>query len=184
MENDEVSKRAREYIDGLPETKKTSQSSKKTASKPKCASQTSKTSSRVAKTSGQRKRELLIAQHQREDIERQSESMLRLAQQKQEPNLQWLKQEEERMKKEQALIFAEQEEDDRSRLAEATLAELELIEIVSKTNQSLREAFSELSTHRQSVKKSVRLNNWVNRSRKLTYSGARLQSRKRNAPRV
>ena len=44
VENHKVLKRVREYIDGSPETVKTSQSSVKTTSKPKSVSQTFKTS--------------------------------------------------------------------------------------------------------------------------------------------
>ena len=55
VKNDEVLKKAREYIDGLPETAVTSQDSAKNASQAKSASQTSKTStSRISKTSSQR----------------------------------------------------------------------------------------------------------------------------------
>ena len=86
--------------------------------------------------------------------------MLRLAQHKQELDLQLLKQEEKQMKEEQALILAELEEDNRRRLAEATLAELKLTEDVSETSPSLRDALSELSTHNQRAK-SVRLNKLV-----------------------
>ena len=42
LDNDKVFKKAREYIDGLPKTHKTSQSSVKTDQKAKSASQTSK----------------------------------------------------------------------------------------------------------------------------------------------
>ena len=54
VENDEVLEKAREYIDGLSESEKTSQSSVKTASKPKSTSKTSKTPfSRISKISSQ-----------------------------------------------------------------------------------------------------------------------------------
>ena len=52
--------------------------------------------------------------------------MLRLAQKKQELDLQWLKQEEERMKNERALMLAELEEGKRRRLGKEALTELEL----------------------------------------------------------
>ena len=126
VENDEVSKKAREYIYGHPESEKTSQSSVKTNPKVTSPSKTSKTStSRISKTSSQRQREFLMAKRRREAIARQNENMLRLAQQKQELDLQWLKQEREQMKKEQTLMLAELLEENR-RLAEATLTELEL----------------------------------------------------------
>ena len=62
--------------------------------------------------------------------------MLRLAQQNQKLDRQQLTQEkqrpeqEDRMRKEQALMLAELEDDNRKKLAEATLAELELTEDV------------------------------------------------------
>ena len=71
-------------------------------------------------TSSQRQRELFLARHRREEIERQNENMLRLAQQKQELAHQRLlqeklrlEQEEDRMRKEQALLLAELEEANR-----------------------------------------------------------------------
>ena len=85
---------------------------------------------------------------------------MRLVQQNQEVDLQWLKQKEERMKKEQALMLVELEEDKTRRLVEATLTDLELIEDVSKTSQILPDALSELIAHSQSVK-FIRINKWV-----------------------
>ena len=165
-----------------------SQSSVKTASKPKSGSQTPKTSTPGNyKTSSERQREILIAQHRRQEIDKQNESMLRLAQQRQELDLQLLKQEEERLKKEQALILAELQEENRRRLTEATSAELKLTKDVSETSQSLRYVLSEIIPHSQSLK-SIRLNNWVTNAstevKNPTYLGAGLQSRKGNAPRV
>ena len=89
VENDEVLKKARVFIDGLLETENTSKFSAKTAPKAKSASQTSKTAcSRISKKSGQRQRKLLIVKHRREETERQNGSMLLLAEQKQEFDLQ------------------------------------------------------------------------------------------------
>ena len=85
--------------------------------------------------------------------------MLRLAQQKHELDLRWLKQ-EERMEKEQALMLSDLEEDNRRKLPEATLAELEITENVLEASKSLRDALSEVSAHSQKVN-SVRLTDWV-----------------------
>ena len=63
------------------------------------------------------------------------------------------------MRKDQALLLAELEEDSGKKLAEATLTDLELSEDVLEANRSLRELLSELTKHSQSVK-SVRLTNW------------------------
>ena len=114
---------------------------------------------RISGPSSQHQREFLLAKHGREEIERQNQSMLCLVQQKQELDLQRLKR-KERMKKEQALMLAELEEQNREKLAEATLAELELTQVVSKANQSLRDAIFQVILHSQKVK-SVRLTNCV-----------------------
>ena len=155
VENDEVLEKAREFIDGFPKWKRLLSLPLKPLGKP-----SSLPTSWISKTSGQRQRELLIAKHRRVEIDRQNTSRLRLVQGKQKLDLQRLKQEEERMKKEQALMLAELEEDKGRRLAEATLTELELTEDVVETSRSLQETLSEVSVHNQSVK-SVRLNNWV-----------------------
>ena len=63
--------------------------------------------------------------------------MLHLAQQNKKLELQLLKQEEEGIKKERAWNLAEMEEDNRSRLEEATLSELELIAIFLEAGKSL-----------------------------------------------
>ena len=60
IQNDEILRSAREYIDQCPNVERSSQSSAKTSKKMK----SSKAScSKVSKSSSQRKRELLIAQH-------------------------------------------------------------------------------------------------------------------------
>ena len=119
METDEKLKKVREYIDVLPETVKTSELSVKTTPKAKSFSQISQMSvSRISKTSSRRHWTLFLAKHRCEEIERQNESLLRLAQQKQELHHQRLTQErqrleqkEDRMRKEQALMLAELHEE-------------------------------------------------------------------------
>ena len=64
------------------------------------------------------------------------------------------------MKKEQVLLHAELEGDSRRRLAEVTLADLELTEVVLEASQSEREALLEPSAHNQSIK-SVKMTNCV-----------------------
>ena len=64
------------------------------------------------------------------------------------------------MRKEPALLLAELEQDNRRKLAETTLTELEPSENVLEDSQSLRQALSELGAQIQSVK-SVRLTIWV-----------------------
>ena len=90
VHKDEILRSAREYIDQCPNVERLSQSSAKTSKKvkPKNAS-----SSEGSKSSSQRHRELLIAQHKREEIERQNEAALRLAKQKQELELEQLQEE-------------------------------------------------------------------------------------------
>ena len=72
-------------------------------------------------------------------------------------------------------MLAELEEDN-SKLAEAILTELELIDDALEASQSLQEALSEVSAHSQSVK-SVRLSNWVTYgSTKVTRQLTQVQS--------
>ena len=81
-ENDEVLKKTRECIDGRPETGRTSSFPSKPIRKPHLLLTSKTSTSRILRTSSQRQRELLFAKHRREEIERQNESMLPLAQQK------------------------------------------------------------------------------------------------------
>ena len=90
------------------------------------------------------------------------------------------------MKKEQPLMLAALEEDDRKRLGEETLTELELTEDVLEASQSLRDELSELSAHSQGVK-SVRLINWVSDSstevkNQLTHvQGCKVETERRSS---
>ena len=133
--NDEILKKAREYIDQCPLVDGASQSST-TVTKSKEPSKTSASrTTRQSRTSSQRQRDLLIAKQRKEEIERQNEAALRIAKQQQELELERLQEEQEllrlrtdRLKKEQALRVEQLEEDNRKKLAEATLTELELTE--------------------------------------------------------
>ena len=168
VENDTVLKKAREYVDQLPASDTVSQLSAKTTTK---KSKSDKTScSKVSKTSSQRQRDLIIAKQRREEIEKQNEAVLRLAKQKQELEMERWKDEQERMRKEherlrkeQALQVEELEEENRKRLAEATLTELELRDDLTEENVEMQESLSRLSrTSRGET--TDRVNDWINNS--------------------
>ena len=110
VQNDAILKRAREYIDKCSKTDVTSETSK-----PATQKNSSKAShhSSVSKTSSQRRKDLLVAQHRREEIEKQNEVALNLARQKQELELNRLHQEKERIEREQKLQMLELEEENR-----------------------------------------------------------------------
>ena len=102
-------------------------------------------SSKVSKTSSQRQRDLLIAKHRQEEVERQNEAALRLAKQKQELELEQL------------------HEENRKRLAEAHLVELELQEDPSEANEVAHETLSRLSRPTD-ASETRRVSHWVNNS--------------------
>ena len=102
-------------------------------------------SSKASKTSSQRQRDLLIAKHEREEVERQNEAALRLARQKQELELEQL------------------QEENRKRLAEAHLIELELQEDPSEANEDAHEILSRLS-RTTDASETRRVSDWVNNS--------------------
>ena len=133
-----------DYIDQCPPTESASQESKATTTHKTASSRQTKTSSQKA---------LLIAQQRREEVERQNAAALRLAKQKQEL-------EQETLKKQQALHVAELEEENRQRLAEATLTELQLTDDVSETNSQFQDTLSRLS--KASNDNNARVNDWVN----------------------
>ena len=103
--NDRVLGTARDYIDQCPPTESASQVSRTTTNQKTASSRQTTTSSQKA---------LLIAQQRREEVERQNAAALRLAEQKQEFELEALQQQQEalrleaeRLKKQQALCVAE-----------------------------------------------------------------------------
>ena len=130
--NDEILKKAREYIDQCPLVDGVSQFST-TVTKSKQPSKTSALmTSRISRTSSQCQGDLLIAEQRKEEIERQNEAALRIAKQQQELELERLQEEQkllrlrtDRLKKEQAFRI-ERLEESRKKLAEATLTEYEL----------------------------------------------------------
>ena len=175
VNNDEILKRAREYIDGQPQSEKLSQKSRKTTTVRTKSSKAS--SSKLSKTSSQRQRDLIIAQQRREEIEKQNEATLRLAKQKQELELERqeleiekmreeqerLRKQEERLRKEQELRVLELAEENRKRLAEATLAELELREDLSDLHVDFHDTLSHLSATSHKAE-TERIHEWINNS--------------------
>ena len=160
-ENDEILKKARDYIDQYPEQDKISQSSRQTTT---VRSKSSKaTSSKISKTSSQRQRDLIIAQQRHEEIERQNEATLRLAKQKQQLELEQREIELQKLRKEQALRVEELEEENRRKLAQATLVEMELRDDLSDSNADFHESLSRLGAS-SGGKETARINDWVNNS--------------------
>ena len=143
VQNDAVLRSAREYIDQCPKTDNPSQISVKTSTKRTKSSKAP--SSKVSKTSSQRQRDLLIAKHKREEIERQNKAVLRLAKQKQELELKQL------------------QEENRKRLAEAHLVELELQDDASEANEDAHETLSQLN-RTTAASETRRVSDWVNSS--------------------
>ena len=166
VRNDEILSKAREYLDNCSKTDNASQTSL-TPSTQKTKS--SKVSSFLrSKTSSQRQKELLLAKQMREEIEKQNEAALRLTQQKQNLELKRMHQEQERLKEELALRVAEVQEENRKKLAEATLIELELQDDLSETNEEeFQETLSQLSKESHEHQ-STRVNDWVKNSPTLT----------------
>ena len=143
VKNDEVLKKAREYLDNCSKTDNASQTSPTPSTQKTKSSKVS--SSFRSKTSSQKQKELLLAKQRREQIEKQNEAALRLTQQKQNLELKTMHQEQERLKEELALRVAEVQEENRKKLAEATLIELELQDDLSETNEEFQETLSQLS---------------------------------------
>ena len=169
-QNDTILKKAREYIDECPSVDGASQPSTTAPSKNKQPSKMSSAkTSRQSRTSSQRQRDLLIAKQRREEIEKQNETALRIAKQQQELELERLQQEQEqlrlradRLKKEQALRVEELQEENRKKLAEATLTELELRDDLSDSQPNLEETLSKLSVSSK-ADETARINDWVNK---------------------
>ena len=99
------------------------------------------------KTSGQRQKDILLATHRREELERQNANAIRLAKQKQEVARKQLDREKERLEEEQALQLEELEVANRRKVAEAKLTEIELTDDLSKATDELRETLFHLSKH-------------------------------------
>ena len=157
-QNDEILRKAREYIDSCTGSDVRSRSSVGTVNK--SASKRSSTSGKT-KTSSQRQKDLLLATQRREELERQNANAIRLAKQKQEVALKQLEREKQRLEEEQALQLEELEEENRRKLAEAKLTELELTDDLSQATDEFRETLSRISTHSKQIT-SQRVSDWVN----------------------
>ena len=99
-----------------------------------------------SKTSSQRKHDYVIAKMKREEIEKQNEAAIRLAKQKKQ------------------MEIDELEENNRKRLAEATLQEFELLDAVSKSSQSETTASA-----RSSMRSEKAVQDWINTSLALSF---------------
>ena len=169
-QNDEILKKARDYIDQCPPVDGASQSST-TVTKRKQPSKTSASrTSRQSRTSSQRQRDLLIAKQRKGEIERRNEAALRFAKQQQELELERLQEEQEllrlrtdRLKKKQAFPVEQLEEENRKKLAEATLTELELTEDLSASQSEFLDTNSQLATSTK-ADDTVRGSEWINNS--------------------
>ena len=178
MNNDEVLKRASDYIDEYPQSEKLSMNSRQTTTVRTKSNQAS--SSKSSKTSSQRQCDLINVRQRRGEIEKQNEASLRLAKQKQELEIERqeleiekmkeeqerLRKHQERLPKEQELKALEQEEENRKRIAGATLAELELREDLSDLHVDFHDTLSRLSatSHRA---KTHRIHEWIKKSPNL-----------------
>ena len=100
-----------------------------------------------SKTSSQRKQNYVIAKMKREEIEKQNEAAIRLANQKKQMELDEL------------------EENNRKRLAEATLQEFELLDAVSKGSQSETTASA-----KSSMRSEKAVQDWINTSLALSFN--------------
>ena len=84
-----------------------------------------------------------------------------MAKQKQEVARKQLEREKERLEEEQALQLEELEEENRRKLAEAKLTELELTDELSQATDELRGSLSHISKHSKQTT-SQRVSDWVN----------------------
>ena len=100
-----------------------------------------------SKTSSQRKHDYVIAKMKREEIEKQNEAAIRLAKQKKQMELDEL------------------EENNRKRLADATLQEFELLDAGSKGDQSQTTASA-----RSSMRSEKAVQDWINTSLALSFN--------------
>ena len=98
---------------------------------------------------------------QRRELERQNANAIRLAKQKQEVARKQLERESERLEDEQALQLQELEEENRRKLVEAKLTEMELTDDLSQATDELRDTLSQISNHSKQTT-SLRVSDWVN----------------------
>ena len=98
-----------------------------------------------------------MATQRREELERQNANAIHSAKQKQEVARKHLERDRERLEEEQALQLQELEEENRRKLAEAKLTELELTDDLSQATDELRDTLSQISKHSKQTT-SLRVN--------------------------
>ena len=150
-QNDEILRQARDYIDACPATDEKSHSSVATFNEK--ASKRNSISTKL-KTSSQKQKELVLEMQRREELERQNENALRLPKQRHEFA-------RKRLEEEQALQLEEMAEENRRKLAEAKITELELTENLSEAPDEFHETLSRISEHSRQTA-SPRVSDWVN----------------------
>ena len=102
-----------------------------------------------------------------EETEKQNEAAPRLTQQKQVFEVKRIQQEQERLEEELALRVVEVLEENRKKLAEATLIELDLQDLMSETIEEVQETLS-LSSKESHEHQSTRVNEWDDNAPSLT----------------
>ena len=174
--NVESLKTAREYIDQSPLVDAASQSSTTVTKSKQLSKMSASRTSRQSRTSSQQQRGLLIAKQRRQEIERQNKAALKFAKQQQELGLEGLQEEQEllrlrtdRLKKEQALRVEQLEEENRKKLAEATLTELELTDDLWDSQSELLDTVSQKAAPTK-ADDTLRVREWFNNSPVATAS--------------
>ena len=140
-QNDERLRKAREYIDACPAADEKSHSSVGTVNE-----KASKRSSK-SRTSSQKQKELVLAMQRREGA-------LRLAKQRHEFA-------RKRLEEKQALQLEEMAEENRRKLAEAKITELQLTENLSEASDEFHETPSRISKHSRQTESQI-VTDWVN----------------------
>ena len=97
------------------------------------------------KTSSQRQKDLLLATHRRDELERQNANAIRLAKQKQEVARKQLERKKSGWKKNK--FSKELEDENQLKFAEVKLTELDLTDDLSPVTEELRETLSHISKH-------------------------------------
>ena len=134
-QNDEILRKARENFDACPAADEKSHSSVGTVNEKDSKRSSISTKSKI---SNQKQKELVLAMQRREEPARQSENALRLAKQRHE--FAW-----KRLEEEQALELKKMVEENRRKLAEARITDLELTENLSEAPDECHETLSRIS---------------------------------------
>ena len=94
-------------------------------------------------------------------MERQNANAILLAKQKQEVAQKQLEHEKERLQEEKALQLQDLEDENKRKLAEAKLTELELTGDLSQATEKIRETLSHISKHSKETT-ALKVSNWGN----------------------